>query len=116
MKQKHDSVRLFHALRKAGATKGIPYWGLLPKLAKRWNRTTRTMYAYTTGALRLPPALWDDLTDILRVLDVQVKGRSTDGLRPLESPTQFVKKLRKEYYVQRSTGRRSRTAAARSGA
>ena len=92
----YDSRRLFHLLRKAVAANGLSYWGMLPELAERWGRKVRTLYAYTAGALALPPALWDDLADIVAVLGVKVKGRATDGQRPVETPRQFVKRLKKE--------------------
>ncbi|GEM_PF-205879 len=93
---KYESRRLFHLLRKAAVENGLSYRGLLPRLAERWSRETRTLYAYAVGVLALPPVLWDDLVEILAVLGVEVKGRATDGQRPSETPRQFVTRLKLE--------------------
>lgn len=92
----YASRELFRRLRTAAKGSGIRVRGLYPKLAVRWGRTTRTIYAYAVGALLLPPVLWDDLADILKVMRVKVEGRATDGQRPSETPRQFVTRLRQE--------------------
>ena len=96
-----DDSAMFRQLQKAAKTGGINYRGVIPKLAERWGRTTRTVYSYSAGVYPLPAELWDDMKAILAVFGVQVKGRSTDGLRPKESPSTFVKKLRREYNARR---------------
>ena len=79
---KYESRRLFHQLRGATVESGISYRGLLPRLAERYGRKTRTVYAWSVGALPLPAVVWDDLSAILDSVLIMVaiyKSSSTGG-------------------------------------
>jgi len=92
---KYDDRQMFRLLRKALKDNGLPYWGVLPRLAERWGRRVRTIYSYSNGDYPLPPDLWDDLRGILTVLGVEVGEHVTKHWRPEENPGQFVARLRR---------------------
>jgi len=111
---KYESRLLFHKLRAATVESGLSYRGLLPRLAERYHRKLRTIYAWSVGALPVPPAAWDDLVEIMAVLGVEVPCRVPDNSQhPVESPKAFVKRIRKENKNERRERQLDRRAAAR---